>query len=156
MVFDLNSLTFGTHYNHVKELVNAAQKVACSSSILRLLPSGNYRGYLVAGIRSLTCPSIIAIFPDQNWILQVNITFLAIPFILSDPCVRLNCSQYFGACVLSIYSDPECKCLQDCGYQDNPVCGDDKNTYFSECALMKDTCVREIPNRVRHRGQCGK
>ena len=73
-----------------------------------------------------------------------------------DPCVRLNCSKYFGSCVLSIHSAPECKCLHDCGYQDRPVCGEDKNTYFSECALMRDTCIREIPNNVKHHGQCSK
>ena len=82
---------------------------------------------------------------------------LACFFFLSlDPCVRLNCSRYFGSCVLSINSAPECKCLHKCDYQDSPVCGADKNTYFSECALMKDACVREISNKVRHRGQCGK
>lgn len=82
--------------------------------------------------------------------------YVCIFLIFTDPCVRLNCSKYFGSCVLSINSAAECKCLHDCRYQDNPVCGDDKNTYYSECALMKDTCIREIPNNVRHHGQCGK
>ena len=75
---------------------------------------------------------------------------------LPDPCARLNCSKYFGSCVMSIDSTAECKCLHDCGYEDKPVCGEDKNTYFSKCALMKDSCLREMPNCVKHRGQCSK
>lgn len=138
-MFALGSIMFGAHSNYSSFL---QEEIMQDTSGRSEIPNYN--------------PSIVTIFHGQNWVLHVYIIFLAISFILSDPCVRLNCGQYFGACVLSIYSDPECKCLQDCGYQDNPVCGDDKNTYFSECALMKDTCVREIPNRVRHRGQCSK
>ncbi|XP_028394352.1 uncharacterized protein LOC114518524 isoform X7 [Dendronephthya gigantea] len=79
---------------------------------------------------------------------------LLIVTFYTDPCMRLKCSKYFGSCVVSLHSVPECKCLHDCDYVDEPVCGKDKNTYFSECALMKDSCIREVPNSVSHGGQC--
>ena len=70
-------------------------------------------------------------------------------------CAELRC--YHGATCSEI-PRPQCVCDINCPDLDSPtenyVCGENGITYFSECRMQKDGCLKQKDIRMAYRGPC--
>jgi len=71
-----------------------------------------------------------------------------------DPCLRKKC-QYNGICVSVSSEQAVCKC-PDCPNMYSPVCGNDGQTYSSECALASTSCKQQKDIFVFKQNSCGE
>ena len=82
---------------------------------------------------------------------------LALCFFSSDLCSRKMC-KFYSECEVDASNQPHCVCPKTkCPKtSQEPVCGDDGNTYDSLCALKAESCSKKKPIKVKNQGVCGK
>ncbi|XP_054715535.1 agrin-like [Uloborus diversus] len=103
----------------------------------------------IQGMKCDACPSGMVLGPegclDES---QANATAVS--------CDDLRC--FHGARCVEIDFVPQCSCDFKCSPADSrdPVCGNDGNTYGSECQMRLFSCRNQKPITIRYYGVCGR
>ena len=75
---------------------------------------------------------------------------------LPDPCEDVKC-KFYAECKPLPDNTHACQCVKNCPKDKvEPVCGNDGNTYPTECALRLRSCEEKKPITVQHKGVCSK
>ena len=72
----------------------------------------------------------------------------------TNPCESLQCSPH-QECDIDRYGIATCVCPDPCPPIVRPVCGDDEQTYDSECELKRQACLQHKQVSLAYRGSCG-
>ena len=80
--------------------------------------------------------------------------FLNVFFI--DPCKKKLC-EFYSKCIKGSDGKAECACpVCDNKEKYSPVCGDNGNTYASQCELERDSCIKKSHIKMAKKEACGK
>ncbi|CAB3372768.1 Hypothetical predicted protein [Cloeon dipterum] len=71
-----------------------------------------------------------------------------------NPCQGVRCGPG-QACLVNKQGIAECTCPSDCAPVFRPVCGEDGQTYESECHLLRESCLKGKKLVIAHKGLCG-
>lgn len=71
-------------------------------------------------------------------------------------CSTIKCDYPGSYCTLE-NGTPRCICETiNCKSNKIKVCAEDGQTYASYCDLMKSSCAKQIPIKVKYSGQCSQ
>ena len=91
-----------------------------------------------------------------------HLSFFSISFYIYSLCFNFPaaCSlvkcPFNGLCAPGENGGVNCSCIQRCPRLKNTVCANNRLTYYSECAMKKESCKKKTPLKVVHKGNCGE
>jgi agrin len=73
----------------------------------------------------------------------------------ASACDKISC-PLDKRCAIDQHGQPTCVCIDECLYNQCPVCGSDGFTYNNECELQKQSCTTNRNVTMTHRGKCNQ
>lgn len=102
----------------------------------------------VYGIKCTECPVDKELTPDGC------VSIIEQQKQMENLCSSLNCNHPGAYCSIE---EGQARCICDtisCENDNKVVCGEDGQTYASECDLIKFSCSKQMEIRVAYEGQC--
>lgn len=71
-----------------------------------------------------------------------------------SPCLKKTC-EFGSSCVVK-NGNAVCECSDTCLQASDPVCGNDGQTYTSQCQMNAIACTLQKHIQIKHKGPCGE